>query len=247
MKRILNYSLLLIALLVPVTMTSAQDKKNEQKVKVVISDGSGTRTIIDTIYKDGTMPEKITTKDGQVIIIGKPGDDFMMKSKGEGEKNVMVTVTDDSGDRKESQSKVIVIKDGKSEGGTTFTTAGDGQVYVLTRSGSPDKNVMIASSGGNVTHAESANGEKVFVISDAKGTGKEETYTVTVSSDKDTNADVSKYVIAKDGLVITVEGNDEAKAKEIIQMISAKLGVKDDVSDKQEVKKEETKKNVKKN
>ena len=162
-----------MVLLIPFSMTSAQGKKNEQKVKVVINDGSGTKTIIDTVYKDGTMPQKITTKDGQVIIIGDPGDELLMKHTGAGEKNVMVTVTDDSGDKKESTSKVIVIKDGKSEEGTTFTTSGDGQVYVMTRSGAPEKNVMIASSG-NVTHAESINGEKVLVIRDAKATGKEE-------------------------------------------------------------------------
>ena len=35
----------------------------------------------------------------------------------------------------------------------------------------------------------------------------------------------TKYVIAKDGMVISIEGNDEAKVKEIVKDVESKLGV----------------------
>ena len=44
--------------------------------------------------------------------------------------------------------------------------------------------------------------------------------------EEDYDTDVTKYIIAKDGVVVTVESDDEEKAKEIIEEIENKLGVK---------------------
>jgi hypothetical protein len=169
MKRIHRYSVLLMAGLLPLCMAFGQEKKNEQKIKVIIDDGSGVKTLIDTIY-------------------------------------------------------------------------------VISRAGSsPDKKVIIASAGDAVSHMESTGGEKVIIVKDGRVTSSNgnESYTVTVSSDIDSKTDVTKYVIAKDGIVVTVEGNDEAKAREILEMIQSKLDIKDNSGSKDAVK-EETKKTVKK-
>ena len=56
----------------------------------------------------------------------------------------------------------------------------------------------------------------------------------------------SRFVIAKDGMVVTVEGNDEAKAKELVKEIENKLGVRNDGSEKKETVKVESKKTIKK-
>jgi hypothetical protein len=56
----------------------------------------------------------------------------------------------------------------------------------------------------------------------------------------------TKYVIAKDGMVVTVEGNDETKAKELVKEIEAKLGVKSEGTEKKESVKVESKKTIKK-
>jgi len=57
---------------------------------------------------------------------------------------------------------------------------------------------------------------------------------------------MTKYVIAKDGVVVTVESNDEAKAKDLIKDIENKLGVNKENIDKKEISNTETSKTVKK-
>jgi hypothetical protein len=44
--------------------------------------------------------------------------------------------------------------------------------------------------------------------------------------DRDSTVNKTKYVIAKDGMVVTVEGNDEARAKDLLKVIENELGVK---------------------
>ena len=39
---------------------------------------------------------------------------------------------------------------------------------------------------------------------------------------------MTKYVIAKDGVVVTVESKDEAKAKDLIKEIENKLGISEE-------------------
>ena len=57
----------------------------------------------------------------------------------------------------------------------------------------------------------------------------------------------SNYVIAKDGMVITIEGGDEAKVKEMGELIESRIGKsKDDKDATLSVVKEESKKTVKK-
>jgi hypothetical protein len=42
------------------------------------------------------------------------------------------------------------------------------------------------------------------------------------------DSDATKYVVAKDGVIVTVESDDEEKAQEIIKLIQDKLGVKNE-------------------
>src|ERR1035437_10934366 len=42
--------------------------------------------------------------------------------------------------------------------------------------------------------------------------------------DNDSTIEKTRYVIAKDGMVVTVEGNDETKTKELVKEIENKLG-----------------------
>lgn len=69
-------------------------------------------------------------------------------------------------------------------------------------------------------------------ISDGHG---DVVYYSTSGSDGDNgNADRSRYVIAKDGMVVTIEGSDEAKTKALAKEIEDKLGVNS--AEKKEVK-----------
>jgi hypothetical protein len=59
----------LIILIIPFSMVAGQDKKSEQKIKIIVDDGSGTKVIIDTVFKDSSGPDSIRLKDGNVIYL----------------------------------------------------------------------------------------------------------------------------------------------------------------------------------
>lgn len=172
--------LLLLAVAVPFTIASGQEQKNEKKIKIVIDDGSGEKTVLDTTITDGTMPETITTNDGKVIII----DESISHSRQvKGDKMMHVTVTHDTDGENEETEKIIIIS-GEGDTWTTTTTTGDSK-----------KNVRVYAHSGD-------------------------------AGDIETETGATKYIIAKDGIVVTVESDDEAKAKELIKEIENKLGVK---------------------
>jgi hypothetical protein len=153
--------------MVPLILVSGQDKKSEQKIKVIVNDGSGTKVIIDTVYKDSQVPDSIKLNNGTVLYI---------KHHGEGR---------DSEHRK-------------------------------------DKEHFTATYSSNST----SNSKEYF--------------------DNDSTVEKTRFVIAKDGLVVTIEGKDEAKAKELAKEIEIKLGVNSEGSDKKETVKVESKKTIKK-
>jgi hypothetical protein len=179
--------------LVTVSLSFGQDKKSEQKIKVVVDDGSGSKTVLDTVIT-GNMPGKLELKDGKIIILGDPGKGLSHIDTFEGKGKVYVTVTSDNED------------DGKK---------------------SKEQKIIIASAGDADAVWEKEDGGKIVIVSDGNiATTKGSSYfTVTMDSDKDRNTDVTKYVVAKDGIVVTVEGEDEEKAREIIEEVQKKLGV----------------------
>ena len=40
-------------------MALRQDKKSEQKIKIIVDDGSGSKVIIDTVYNDEVKAKKL--------------------------------------------------------------------------------------------------------------------------------------------------------------------------------------------
>ncbi len=195
MKRIIKNLLpVILAGFIPFSLAFGQEKKNEQKIKVVINDGSGEKTVLDTTYSSGSLPGTITLKDGEVIVLEKAGD---------------------------NSNNVYSYSISKSTGGK------------------PGTKVIIASAGDESSSRVSNNGEKVIVIKDGKEIDnlKEKTVSVRVSTDDtDTDMETTKYIIAKDGIVVTVQGKDEAKTQEIIKEIKNKLGVKNEGEEKSTVK-----------
>lgn len=173
MERILKNLVFFFVIIVIPLSAAGQDKKDESKskIKIIIDDGSGSRTVVDTLIMGDKIPETITTTDGKVIYIDAP-------EKGEKNRHVSVFVTTDKdGKDKKRHEKVIIIGD---KGGT-----------------------WTASSSGSTYHITEGDRE---IISDP---------------------DKTKYVIAKDGVVVTVESDDEAKAREIIDDVREKLGVEE--------------------
>jgi len=157
----------LFALTVPLILVSGQDKKSEQKIKVIVDDGSGTKVIIDTVYKDTPAPDSIKLNNGTVIYM-KHHDESKGSVHHRGNENYTITYSSNS----------------------------------------------------------TSNSKEDF--------------------DNDSTVEKTRFVIAKDGMVVTIEGNDEAKAKELAKEIETKLGVNTEGSNKKETVKVESKKVIKK-
>ncbi|MCX6260023.1 MAG: hypothetical protein NTY95_04185 [Bacteroidia bacterium] len=137
-------SILFISFL-PLSLALGQEKKTEQKVKVVIADKSGTKVVIDTTFTGTGTVDSVILKGGNVIYIGK--------------------------------------RDSESEG------KAEKQVKVIRHNG-------------------------------------DEKFDIKVSDDEfDNDLDRTKYVIAKNGITVSIEGNDEVKVKELANEIEKKLDI----------------------
>jgi uncharacterized protein involved in outer membrane biogenesis len=182
MKRILKIAFIAgLAMLFFPGLTGAQEKKEQKKIKIVVSDNGAAKVLIDTTFTGNITPDSIKLKDGQVIYISKSSGVLADKGiDGDKEENISVTYNSNgNGDKKITREIKIV--------------AGD-----------------------------------------------------SVNDEPDGDLEKQSYVIAKDGMVITIEGGNEDKVKELAGFIEAKLGVtKGDKAVKQCVTKEETREEIK--
>jgi hypothetical protein len=166
------------------------------------------------------------------------------------EKQIRVTVSDKDG----KQSIVI---------DTTFARDAKGVKGqpIMIMKGDDGEKVVIVNSGSHATDSEGCqsmswssasageNGKLIYITEGHEGMKDGEVkYNIEVRQDESGNkTEKTSYVIAKDGMVVTIEGGSEDKVKELASVIEAKLGVtKNDKSTKTEVVKEETKKTTKK-
>jgi|GEM_PF-940718 hypothetical protein len=238
--------LILLALSVPLSAAISQDKKTEKKIKVIVDDGSGAKTVIDTTFTNGPLPDSVILKNGKVIYFEGAGKEVMNeKSPGK----VHVTVTSTGNDEKYKEQTVIVTSD---DAAGNRKTEGDGTKHVYAYSSAsssgdkPESHTIVVTDGDSDLMT---GGEKVIIIKDGKTIENDGDKTVNIlvrHGDNDSEAEMTKYVIAKDGVVVTVESNDEAKAKDLVKEIEEKLGVNKEENNKKVTVKTETKKTVKK-
>jgi hypothetical protein len=228
MKRISKSLLLvLLAVSVPLMMASGQEKKSEKKVKIVTIDKDGSETIIDTTFTGESTPDSIAFKNGKVIYFDTPGSVTARIKTEEGKGNIYVTSIADDDDGTETVDKEVIVMSGDNGEWTITRPAGNKQ-HVYIQSGTDGKNektekhVIVKSTGSN---------DAVWEDNDGK------TFHVTVSSDTESDNGMTKYIIAKDGVVVTVESDDEDKAREIIKEIENKMDVKSDAVGKKEAPK----------
>ncbi len=251
MKRIIkNLLLILMVGSVPISMAFGQEKKTEQKVKIIVADKSGTKTVIDTTFTAGSKPDSIILKNGEVIYLAHPEKGLTISKSAKGPEKVTVTVIDDNEGEKKNEERVIKMSGDDAKWTAASTGEGKKSVYIYANaegeSDKPVKKIIITSDDDDDLNFE---GEKVIIVKDGKVIKSDEGETFDIRVDKDnleSDDDVTKYVIAKDGMVISVEGKDEAKVKELIKVIEGKLDVKAEGGEKKEVVKTETKKTEKK-
>jgi hypothetical protein len=210
MKRIFKSAFLVFFILAsPALVVLGQEKKSEQKVKIIINDGSGNKVDMDTIFQDTPAPDSIIVKDGTVIYMKHSDDGPGFKHHGRENFNV------------------------------TYSSKGKGE-------GKEYKEMTIISADSlNVTDSGDSNKVYFYVNSGHKGRGERDNVRYRVTRDRneegdyDSGAEKTRYVIAKDGMVVTIEGNDEARAKELANEIKEKLGVtKEENTEKAKIKSE---------
>lgn len=246
MKRIFKiiYAAIII-LMVPFSLVQGQDKKSEQKIKITVNDGAETEVVIDTVFKDGPGPDSLMTKDGTIIFMKHPVHETGMRHHS-GREHFYVTC---SADRKEDRKRFKEVTIINSDSVNQKTEEDSVNVVYYSNSGTHERRgserYKVITSGSK----ERSDKREIIYINKDKTPGKEIEYSYTVSdsdNDNDSTMEKTKYVIAKDGMVVTVEGNDETKAKELVKEIEAKLGVKSEGTEKKESVKVESKKTIKK-
>jgi hypothetical protein len=175
--------------LLPLSILSGQEKKSEQKVKIIVDDGTGTKVVIDTLIQDGIEMKTFTLKDGKTVFIGHSADDADLVSDG-GTKQFIVKVTTDGDDTKEDTREITIF----SSDSVKWTA----------------------------------------VNKNDRATGKEdgETFTYRIrSGSKESDSEMTRYVIKKDGMVISIEGNEYEKVKELEKEIQDKIDGKKDITE----------------
>jgi hypothetical protein len=230
----------LLILFLPFSILTGQDKTSEKNIKIIIKDGSGTKVIIDTLIKGGSPEDPIKLKDGTVIFID--GHSHLQGGTDNGgPKQVYVTVNSDGKESRKIVKEVTVIS---TDSVKSKESEGSDKIYVYSTSDPHSQNSMTWSDkDGKET------GERVIIINDENTSHSESGDVVTRSykhENIEQNNEVTKYVIKKDGMVISIEGDDYAKVKELVNLLEDKLGLSKENSDKKEAAPAEPKKAGKK-
>ena len=253
MKRIYTLTTLFLFAFLTGGNVSGQETKEEKHIKIVTVDETGKKIEIDTLIKNGVIPDTIVLKNGKVVVLGSHNSlAGKLTHVSEGSGKIYVTVSsdldDEKGEKGEKGEKItekkIIIYSG--DGGEVVKRGEAGDVIILKSgdlSGEKGEKTVTWSSSESGSQGASyvyINGGKSSVKSGGKS------YDVRVITDEEGNTvEKTKYVIAKNGMVITIEGNDEAKVKEMIKDIESKLGIAKSDDNKKTVVKEETKKTTK--
>jgi len=181
MKRtIISISAGLLLALISFAPAAAQEKKSEQRIKIVIADGSGEKVVIDTVMNDKMSTDTLKLKDGKMVFIGHAGDEEnweMSKSEGTGKVYVITSsnsagnmtggnekvMTWTSNEGSNSGGNVVIIKDGK----TIESTDGNTLSYHISSDkmqADAEKTKYVISKDGMKITVEGSDYEKVKAL-----------------------------------------------------------------------------------
>lgn len=246
MKRIVKIAFALaLLILIPSVLVRAQEKKTGQKVKIVVAEKGGTKVIIDTTFTNLPKVDSIKLKDGKVIYLAKhdcASAGLTHVSEGEGKVMVIVTTGDEDGKEMKKEIKVI------SGDSIMCIKHGDGEDLFIVKEGKHIENVQ-EGKAMNWTISEGDEKGNIIYINEGRAGLKEgeKKFNIEVITDESgMTVEKTNYVLAKDGMVISIEGGSEEKVREVAEMIEAKLGIAKYEKGNRQVVKEETKKTVKK-
>ena len=178
----------LILLFIPLALL-AQDKKNEQKIKIVVRDDGGSDVVLDTLITGTPQGDSIVLKNGKVVYLAS--DEGNKGTQVHTRKKYIVTSTEPEG----SDSGKEIRK----------------EITVTTSDGDDEDAIE------DMTSAEAGSGSS----------GQARAYSFKVQSDRnDGNSERTRYVIKRDGIVVTVEGSDYDRVKDLIKEIEKSLDEK---------------------
>jgi hypothetical protein len=164
------------------------------------------------------------------------------------EQRIKIVIAEDDGSKVildtlitgKSVSDSIVLKDGHTiylakEGSDGAPGTSGSTKYIIT-SASPEgnddrrqvnKEITIISSDSDMAHQKGMDKAKQV---NCESLVNEKKYSYTIESENaDADSEIAKYVISRDGVVITVEGSDYTKVKEIIKDIEKTLDTRSEV------------------
>ncbi len=226
-------------LFIPVSHTNGQEKKNEKKIKIIVDDGSATRIVVDTLLNNSSQNDSILLKDGSVVYINRQGSESGLGNH-KGKDNFTVTYSSNGNNEGNENKEVTVISSDSSE----VNDSSNAGTYNYTSSESHEGHGMRKYKV--ITRKSKGDGNNVEIYSidkeEAPDREIENSISVNDSGNDKESTTTTKYVIAKDGIVVTVQGNDEARAKELVKEIEAKMGIKSESSPNKEKVKAESKK-----
>jgi ABC-type Na+ efflux pump permease subunit len=99
----------LLAIIVPVAFVTGQDKKSEQRIKIVVSDDGGTKTVIDTLITGDAARDSLVLKDGKTIYLTQSENNGSDAYGGAKQYVVTTTVTDGNDTKKEVTKEIRII------------------------------------------------------------------------------------------------------------------------------------------
>jgi hypothetical protein len=162
-KRIINFHAIIFVLLtVPVAIATGQDKKTEQRIKIVFAGDDGRNVVLDTLITGSQRCDSIILKDGNTLYLAELPSDSM--AAGKGMKYIVTTTsTGQKEGKKEITRKITVISsdsdkedisvDGKC-GNMTWVPAVSGNKYTFTENENKDTEstkYVISRDGISVT------------------------------------------------------------------------------------------------
>ncbi len=207
MKRFKILLPVLLACILPFSFLNGQEKKTEKKIKVVVADKNGPEVVLDTTFSGSYDIDSVLLKDGSIIFLGKNTGDVASGSSSQ-RKEVCVTAVTDKKDNGKRKTITVICSDSPE---VNETGDDEGTRKVIIRKSLKDGK---KDSGSYVYVNEYEN-----VLRDLEE-GEEH------SPDDDfidKNTDRTKYVIAKKGIVVTIEGDNEVLAEDIRKEIEKKL------------------------
>jgi hypothetical protein len=212
-------------MMIPFSLIRGQ---SQQKIKIITDDGSGKQVVVDTVFT-GKSPDSMKLKDGSVVYFKHGSDGSDVDHSGQ-KKHIYITSTSSDNGKEGNETKEITIVQSDS----SYSNNGNKGDVMYYSNSDPDKNGDVKYKVITMNSDEPGDRMKVHYRYSSDSQAPDDTFNVYVSrDDHDSGIDKSRYVIAKDGMVVTIEGNDEAKTKALAKEIETTLGVNGDAGEKE--------------